>query len=168
MYALDLNAFKMKKIINPWLDLIKDGYNCFGCAPTNPFGLKMEFYEDGDEIVSFWHSDDNYQGWLHTLHGGIQSTLMDEIAAWVVARKLQCAGMTTHLDMKFKRPVPTGPDTTIEIRAGIREMKRNFVFISARIFYDGQVCSEAELTYFCFSAEKSASDFYFRGCETEE
>ena len=148
MYALDLNAFKMKKIINPWLDLIKDGYNCFGCAPTNP--------------------DDNYQGWLHTLHGGIQSTLMDEIAAWVVARKLQCAGMTTHLDMKFKRPVPTGPDTTIEIRAGIREMKRNFVFISARIFYDGQVCSEAELTYFCFSAEKSASDFYFRGCETEE
>ena len=40
----------MKKIINPWKDL--EGYNCFGCAPNNEAGVRMEFYEDGDEIVS--------------------------------------------------------------------------------------------------------------------
>ena len=108
----------MKKISNPWLGLVKDGYNCFGCAPTNPLGLKMEFYEDGDEIVSLWHSDDNYQGWLHTLHGGIQATLMDEIAAWVMARKLQCAGMTTHMEMKYRKPVPTGPDVVLRVHLG--------------------------------------------------
>ena len=33
----------MKKIINPWEGL--DGYMCFGCAPSNPMGLHMEFYE---------------------------------------------------------------------------------------------------------------------------
>ena len=44
----------------------------------------------------------------------------------------------------------------------------SFAFISARIIHDGQVCSEAELTYYCFSPEKSASDFYFRGCRLEE
>ena len=59
----------MKKIVNPWIKLEKDGYNCFGCAPNNPYGLKMEFYEDGDDIVSFWTPTENYQGWLHTLHG---------------------------------------------------------------------------------------------------
>ena len=42
----------MKKIINPWKDL--EGYNCFGCAPNNEAGVRMEFYEDGDEIVSIW------------------------------------------------------------------------------------------------------------------
>ena len=36
----------MKKIINPWEGL--DGYMCFGCAPNNPLGLHMEFFEDGD------------------------------------------------------------------------------------------------------------------------
>ena len=41
----------MKKIINPWKGL--KGYYCFGCSPENPMGVKMEFYEDGDEIVSF-------------------------------------------------------------------------------------------------------------------
>ena len=158
----------MKKIINPWLGLVKDGYNCFGCAPTNRYGLKMEFYEDGDEIVSFWNPSDDYQGWLHTLHGGIQATLMDEIAAWVMARKLQCAGMTTNLEIKYRKPVPTGPGIRIEVRAHIREIKRNFAFVSAKILYEGNVCSEAEMTYSCFSPEKSASDFYFSGCEVEE
>ena len=65
----------MKKIINPWQKL--EGYNCFGCSPDNEYGVKMEFYEDGDEVVSIWKPDGHYQGFLHTLHGGIQSVLLD-------------------------------------------------------------------------------------------
>ena len=42
----------MKKIINPWKGM--EGYNCFGCAPNNEAGVKMEFYEDGDEVISIW------------------------------------------------------------------------------------------------------------------
>ena len=80
----------MKKIINPFLHL--EGYNCFGCAPNNPLGVKLEFYEDGDYIVSQWKPSSNYQGWLNTLHGGIQSVLLDEICGWVVMRKLQTGG----------------------------------------------------------------------------
>ena len=67
----------MKKIINPWKGL--EGYNCFGCAPNNEAGVKMEFYEDGDEVVSIWKPRPEYQGWIDTLHGGIQAVLMDEI-----------------------------------------------------------------------------------------
>ena len=51
----------MKKIINPWEGL--DGYMCFGCAPNNPLGLHMEFFEDGDDIVAFWKPQGTYQGW---------------------------------------------------------------------------------------------------------
>ena len=49
----------MKKIINPWKGL--EGYNCFGCAPNNEAGIKMEFYEDGDEVVSIWKPRPEYQ-----------------------------------------------------------------------------------------------------------
>lgn len=157
----------MKKIINPWHGLEDQGYNCFGCAPSNPYGLKMEFYEDGDDVVSYWHPSDNFQGWLHTLHGGIQSTIIDEIAMWVIARKLQTSGMTTNLNVKFRKPVPTGEGVTIEVRSHIREMKRNFAILEASIMYEGEVCSSAEITYFCFPKEKAASDFYFNGCRVE-
>ena len=140
----------MKKIINPWRDLADEGYNCFACAPHNPCGLKMEFWEDGNDIVSFWNPDDNFQGWVKTLHGGIQATVIDEIGAWVIARKLQTTGVTTNLNMKYRRPIPTGDNVTVEARARLR------------------VCSEGELTYYCFSKEKAAEEFHFHGCEVEE
>ena len=56
----------MKKIINPWKGL--EGYNCFGCAPNNEAGVRMEFYEDSEEIVSIWKPRPEYQGWIDTLH----------------------------------------------------------------------------------------------------
>lgn len=158
----------MKKIKNPWIDLTDKGYNCFACAPSNPCGLKMEFYEDGDDIVSLWTPDDNYQGWLDTLHGGIQATLMDEIGGWIIARKFQTSGMTTNLNIKYKKPIPTGKDVTIEIRGRVKEVKRMFVFIEAEIRYDGEVRSSAEMTYYTFSKDIAEKDFMFTGCELEE
>ncbi|MBQ3243113.1 MAG: PaaI family thioesterase [Bacteroidaceae bacterium] len=158
----------MKKIKNPWIDLTDKGYNCFACAPSNPCGLKMEFYEDGDDIVSLWTPGDNYQGWLDTLHGGIQATLMDEIGGWIIARKFQTSGMTTNLNIKYKKPIPTGKDVTIEIRGRVKEVKRMFVFIEAEIRYDGEVRSSAEMTYYTFSKDIAEKDFMFTGCELEE
>ena len=158
----------MKKIKNPWIPLTDKGYNCFACSPTNPCGLKMEFYEDGDDIVSFWTPDDNFQGWMNTLHGGIQATIMDESAGWLISRKFQTSGMTTNLNVKYKKPVPTGKDIKIEVRARVKEVKRNFVFIEATISHDGTICSTGELTFYCFSKEIAEKDFFFTGCELED
>ena len=158
----------MKKIKNPWIPLTDKGYNCFACSPTNPCGLKMEFYEDGDDIVSFWTPDDNFQGWMNTLHGGIQATIMDESAGWLISRKFQTSGMTTNLNVKYKKPVPTGKDIKIEVRARVKEVKRNFVFIEATISHEGTICSTGELTFYCLSKEVAEKDFYFTGCELED
>lgn len=158
----------MKKIKNPWLEVTDKGYNCFACAPHNPCGLKMEFYEDGDDIVSFWTPDDNFQGWFNTLHGGIQATLIDEASGWLISRKFQTSGMTTNLNIKYKKPVPTGKDIKIEVRARVKEVKRNFVFIETTISHESTVCSTGEVTFYCFSKEVAERDFMFKGCELEE
>ncbi|MDO5130133.1 MAG: PaaI family thioesterase, partial [Prevotellaceae bacterium] len=76
----------MKKIINPWEGM--PGYNCIGCSPDHPFGFHLHFYEDGEYIVSQWQPTSDFQGWVNTLHGGIQALLLDEICGWVVTRKL--------------------------------------------------------------------------------
>lgn len=158
----------MKKIKNPWAHLADQGYHCFACAPGNPYGLKMEFYEDGEDIVSLWHPDDNYQGWLKTLHGGIQATLMDEIGGWYVSRKLQTAAMTTNLNLRYRKPVPTGLEHTLEIRARLKEQKRNFLTLDVTLSVGGELCTSAEVTYYCFSQQKACEEFYFSGCELEE
>ncbi len=157
----------MDKIRNPYQGMEDQGYHCFACCPSNEFGLKMEFYEDGDDIVCIWDSRDDYQSWIKTLHGGIQATLLDEIGGWVVSRKLQTTGMTTQLNMKYRRPVPTGEGVKLELRAHLKEMKRNFAFIEATLSHEGQLCSSCDMVYFCFPKDKAEKDFLFKGCELE-
>ena len=156
----------MEKIINPWEGMV--GYFCFGCAPNNESGLKMEFYEDGDEIVSKWVPEARFQGWLNTLHGGIQATLLDEICAWVIARKLQTAGVTSRMETQYLKPIHT-TDSHLTLRGRIKEQKRNFVFIEAEIYNaQDEVCTKAVCTYFIFPREKAEKEMYFKGCYTEK
>ncbi|HIT80634.1 MAG TPA: PaaI family thioesterase [Candidatus Caccoplasma merdavium] len=155
----------MKKIINPWLH--KEGYYCFGCAPNNDAGVKMEFYEDGDEVVSVWKPQQKYQGWIDTLHGGIQAVLLDEICAWVILRKLQTTGVTSKMETRYMKSIAT-TDPYVILRAHITEQKRNIVFLEATISNTkGEVCTKAVCTYFTFSPEKVRDEMRFLGCETE-
>ena len=159
----------MKRIINPNLGISEEeGYNCFACAPHNVHGLHMEFYEDGDDVVCHWTPESHFQGWTDTLHGGIQATLIDETAGWVIARKLQTTGMTTNLNVKYKRPISTTPDTKLEIRAHIHTMKRNFALLEATITCNGELCTTAELTFYCFSQERAKEEFHFLPYKLED
>ena len=90
------------------------------------------------------------------------------IGCLLINRKLQTAGQTVQLAMRYRKPVPTGENITLEIRGHIKEMKRNLAFIEASLSYNGEVCSTCEMTYFCFSKDVSAEKFFFRGCELEE
>lgn len=154
----------MRKIINPWVN--KEGYNCFGCAPGNPIGLHLQFYEQDDEIVSFWQPQSHFQGWVGVLHGGIISTLLDETAGWVVTRKLQAAGMTARLNVTFKQPVRSD-ETQITIRARIREQRGRLVFINCTLENaHADICAEAEAVYSVMSTEKSR-EMGFEKCDVE-
>ena len=55
-----IKLLTMQKINNPWAGI--EGYNCFGCSPDNPLGLRMSFAEDGDYIVSVWEPSGTFQG----------------------------------------------------------------------------------------------------------
>ena len=155
----------MKKIINPWKGL--EGYNCFGCAPNNEHGVRMEFFEDGDEIVSIWKPETQFQGWLNTLHGGIQSVLLDEICAWVVVRKLQTTGVTSKMETRYRKSISTN-DSHVVLRAQIKEIKRNIVIIEAKLYNkDNELCTEATCTYFTFPQEKAKEEMFFTECKVE-
>jgi uncharacterized protein (TIGR00369 family) len=155
----------MKKIINPWIGL--EGYNCFGCAPDNEAGVKMEFHEDGDEVVCVWKPRPEYQGWIDTLHGGIQAVLLDEICAWVILRKLQTTGVTSKMEVRYMKPVMTTEDH-VTLRAHIVETKRNIVEVEACLYNSGdELCTKALCTYFTLSRERSENEMHFSSCDIE-
>lgn len=155
-----------RKIRNPWIG--KDGYNCFGCAPTNEYGVKMEFYEEGDKIVCQWKPRAEYQGWIDTLHGGIQAVLLDEICAWAVMRQLQRAGVTSKMETRYKRSIKTTEDW-IRLEAKVTEVKRNLAVVNASIYNKvGELCTEAQCLYFTFPPEKARLEMGFERCDLED
>ena len=153
----------MREIKNPWIGT--EGYNCFGCCPTNPYGVKMRFYEDGQDIVSFWKPKDCYQSWINTLHGGVQSVLLDEICGWVVFHKLQSSGVTAKMETRFRKPVAIEQEY-VELRARLREMRRNIAVVDGEIkSANGEILVECTCTYFTFDAAHAPAEVLC--CPTE-
>ena len=149
-----------KKIKNPYARL--DGYNCFGCSPDNPFGLKMQFREEGEYLFSEWDPAKNYEGWLNVVHGGIQATMMDEIASWVVFVKAGTAGVTRSMDIKYKKPVHV-TEGKITIRAKLEGINRNMADIRVELISNNIVKSEALVRYFLYDQKTAKETFFFPG-----
>lgn len=135
-------------------------------CPNNPVGLHLEFWEEGEDVLTIWNPGENYQGWINTLHGGIISMLMDEVAGWVINRKLQTTGVTMQLNVKYKKPVMT-TDSQITVRGHIASQRRNIVTIHLTLENSkGEVCDEGEAIYFTFGPDK-AKEMGFDCCKVE-
>ncbi|MCF0214508.1 MAG: PaaI family thioesterase [Muribaculaceae bacterium] len=137
---------KYGKIRNPWLG--NDEYNCIGCSPDNPIGLHMHFYVDGDTVLGVMHPNDNFQGWIGMLHGGIQSLMMDETGAWFVGYRKQLTAVTTRLEMKFMKPVFTSWERIVVRATGVSEAHSLYAVHLELLSPEGDVCAKAEATYF--------------------
>lgn len=84
-------------------------HNCFGCGALNPIGLHLRFYVlgDGEGVWAPWMPTPDYEGYGGMIHGGIISTLMDEILAWSLYARDTWA-VTARLNTAFRKPVRVG------------------------------------------------------------
>ena len=67
--------------------------SCFGCSPTHPTGFRLEFDKEGDVVTTRFVPKTEHQGPPGILHGGLVTTLADELAAWtIIATRLTRSG----------------------------------------------------------------------------
>lgn len=108
-----------------------DNY-CFVCGTQNPVGLKLNFRYDekNDEMVSNTVFPRHFQGWQGVLHGGLISTVLDEIMIKAAAHKgLKC--VTAELNVRFKKPALLEKEFTI--KGKVNEIKRRMVLTEGRV-----------------------------------
>lgn len=156
----------MRKIINPWK---KDGnrhdYNCFGCSPFNEIGLHLEFYEDGEELFARWKTRKSLEGWMGVLHGGIQATLLDELAGWIVLVKMKTAGVTANMNIEYLKPLTVSKEEIV-VRGKIISIEKRIVNIECSIFDNNNVeYAKAQIKYFYFPERIAKSKYYYPGIE---
>jgi acyl-coenzyme A thioesterase PaaI-like protein len=122
----------------PVLDghLFGAGQPCFGCSPDHPFGFRLTFAREGDEIVTRFTPGDRYQGPPGIMHGGLVSTLADEVAAWAVIGLAGKFGFTATFDAKLHHAIRIG--APLEGRSVIVKDARRIIDVGVRIVQDGR------------------------------
>ncbi len=87
---------------------LTDNY-CFVCGKDNPLGFKIEVQYCEEDLAAETELaiPREYQGWSEVIHGGILSTLLDELMAHAVWR-FAGPGVTLGMEVRFHKPLKPG------------------------------------------------------------
>jgi acyl-coenzyme A thioesterase PaaI-like protein len=102
----------------PWAHEPK--FRCFGCSPRNPIGLALNLRRlPGGEIGAETTFSDDYASYPGIVHGGIVSTLADEVMGDMLALRYGMLAFSLSLRMRMLLPLRVGePYLTVAKIAG--------------------------------------------------
>lgn len=81
---------------------------CFGCSPTHPIGFHLRFTRKPTLVRTRWTPGDTYQGPPGIVHGGLVTTIADELAAWTVVGLRGRFGFTASIEARLSNPLRVG------------------------------------------------------------
>jgi len=81
-------------------------YECFGCGPGHPDGLRVRCFKSADGVVSPIVIPARYQGPKGSAQGGIVATYLDEVLGAAVVRATGRAAVTGEITVRYVAGVP--------------------------------------------------------------
>jgi acyl-coenzyme A thioesterase PaaI-like protein len=82
-------------------------HNCFACGTLNAGGLGLVLHVEPGRSWADVTLDRRFEGWERVIHGGILSTILDEVMAWALVGEDNW-GVTARIAVDFRRPVEVG------------------------------------------------------------
>ncbi len=135
----------LEKIENPFIEF--PNYNCFACSPFNEMGLKLEFYKNHTQVISFYNAPEHHSGLPKVMHGGLTGVLMDELMFWAIFVFYEKIAFTTKIEVNYKKYIPTNEKITITGR--VKENKKRIFKANADIKNEqGEILADSNGTYF--------------------
>lgn len=117
---------------------------CFVCGRKNPIGLKLIFAEYPDHYETHFTAGPEHQGYDGIVHGGILSTLLDEITARYIYAQGKNA-VTARLEVRFRRPTPIGVELKVTGKI-VAQRGKLYEMAGAIALPDGTVTADAKAT----------------------
>lgn len=121
--------------------------HCYACGKENSKGLALEFFQnEAGEVMCRIAFNEPYQGYPGIVHGGVLSTVLDEVVGRAAMVEDPNRFMVTaKLNLRFRKSVPLGE--TVQVVGRLIKQRRNFALSTAEIYLpDGSVAIEAEAT----------------------
>jgi len=120
--------------------------NCFVCGDKNKRGLKIAFYYENGKAKAQYTPTREFEGYKDILHGGILSTLLDEVMIYSLIAK-GIITVTVQMEVKFKKPAKIGE--TLYMEGKITDDKGKILCTEGKIFQkDGTIIAQSKGKYF--------------------
>ena len=134
-------------------------HHCFGCGEQNPHGLRLKFYRrDRPEggVYTDWIPTPTEEGYVGMVHGGLISTVCDEVMAWACYAQ-EIWGMTGRLSVRFRQPVHVG--ASYRATGWVVSSRGRMIEVAAemRDGRTGQLVAEATAQFIRVSDNQSAA-----------
>lgn len=122
---------------------------CFACGTDNSHGLHMPFYTDGKYLWSELELHDCYKGWDQVIHGGILSTILDELMAWTAIYLTKNIMLTKSLTLNYHEKIIT--NSKIRAFAWIEKLSAKEITLKSELYNDRDIlCTSSEGVYALF------------------
>jgi uncharacterized protein (TIGR00369 family) len=97
-------------------------HSCFVCGESNPRGLNIRSETDGRVVRARFTPGPEHVGFKQVVHGGIISTVLDEIMVWACAVQAKRFAFCAELNVRFVKSARPGEETiaTAELVANRR------------------------------------------------
>ena len=126
-------------------------HNCFGCSPVNSSGLQMKFFTNQDTVISNITIPDHLCGWSNIAHGGVLTTVLDEIMSWSALHFLKRITMTKSMNVEFIKPVYIRSPLKAEGKV-LEQTDRHSAVMEGVLYNDkGVVCAKSTADFAVFS-----------------
>lgn len=132
----------------------RGNHKCFGCSPHNDSGLKMKFFTDGSKVVSWPRVPDHLGGWGKIVHGGVTTTMLDEIMGWAAMYLLKRVTLTKSIQVEFLKPIFVGQPLRIEGMPSETVSDREAVMSGFLYNGEDELCARATARFALFTIEE--------------
>ena len=142
----------------------RENHACFGCGPTNPCGLRMKFFTDGTSVFTELNVPEHTSGWKNLVHGGVITTILDEVMGWSAIFFLKRFVLTKSISIDFLKPAFVGE--RIRAEGSVTELRgeREAILESSLFDAAGNLCARGRGTFAVFAPETAVN----RGIINEE
>lgn len=126
-------------------------HNCFACSPMNRSGLQMQFFTNESAVFSRVIVPAHLCGWNNLAHGGVVSTILDEVMSWAALYLLKRITLTQSMIVEFIKPVHI--HTELEAEGKVIELRGKRDAMLEGLIYnsDGNVCARSTGNFKVFS-----------------
>ena len=127
---------------------------CFACGRLNDAGLHLDIEVSKGRAETRFVASHRHEGYDGTVHGGIQSALLDETMGWAIFHQ-GIWGVTARITVTFRKPVIVGEELRV-VGEVVRQRSRRAIETHGVISRasDETVLTEADGVFLMMSDER--------------